>query len=66
MKYTVSAQYECPLSWIKRDSMCFIVRYDALSWLAARQECQQVGGDLVIMNDKDSLDYIAGQSLCCS
>lgn len=52
-------QYECPLSWIKRDNMCYIVRYDALSWPAARLECQQVGGDLVIMNDRDTLDYVA-------
>ena len=59
MKF-VAGQYECPLSWIKRDHMCYIVRYDALSWPAAKLECQQVGGDLVVMNDRNTRDYIAG------
>ena len=54
------AIYVCPFSWLKRDNLCYLVRYDVLPWLGARKECRDVGGDLVTMNDKDTLDYIAG------
>ena len=42
---------------------CYIVRYDALTWSGARQECQQSGGDLAVINNKNTLDAVAGNGI---
>ncbi|XP_013152474.2 C-type lectin domain family 5 member A-like isoform X1 [Falco biarmicus] len=54
----------CPHPWEKNGKKCYFFSQELKKndWNASRKECTDMGSDLVIIENKEELDYLASQS----
>ncbi|XP_062847847.1 C-type lectin domain family 7 member A isoform X2 [Trichomycterus rosablanca] len=43
---------ECGKNWLKFENSCYFMSVKRLSWQKSREECQQWGGDLAVINNE--------------
>ncbi|KAF7662318.1 hypothetical protein LDENG_00239450 [Lucifuga dentata] len=41
----------CPPSWFKRESRCYFMSMFTRTWTEARQHCQKLGGDMIVIRN---------------
>ncbi|KAM9472467.1 uncharacterized protein ACWYII_007784 [Salvelinus alpinus] len=51
-------QSGCPAGWRKFDCSCYFLSSESKTWEESRQDCLNRGGDLVIIQRREELDYI--------
>ncbi|NXH74472.1 CLC5A protein, partial [Hydrobates tethys] len=65
---TFSTAYEealgCPLHWEKEGKRCYFFseNQEKKDWNASRKECTDMNSDLVIIDNKEELDYLTSRS----
>ncbi|XP_009673678.1 C-type lectin domain family 5 member A-like isoform X3 [Struthio camelus] len=54
----------CPSGWIRNRKKCYFFSQsrDIKDWNTYRQECKEMDSDLVIINNKEELEYLFSQS----
>jgi hypothetical protein len=49
----------CPPGWIRNLYSCYLVaNQNTTTWFDARQKCQNLGSNLVVINDQREFDYV--------
>ncbi|XP_035747968.1 C-type lectin domain family 5 member A-like, partial [Egretta garzetta] len=65
---TFSTTYEealdCPPCWKKNGKKCYFFseKMEKKDWNASRKECTDMNSDLVVIDDKEEMDYLLSQS----
>ncbi|XP_061863524.1 C-type lectin domain family 5 member A-like isoform X1 [Colius striatus] len=52
----------CPHDWKKNGQKCYFFSEKKYDWNASRKECQDMKSDLVIIDNKNELNYLISQS----
>ncbi|XP_041960650.1 oxidized low-density lipoprotein receptor 1-like [Alosa sapidissima] len=50
----------CPSGWRYFNTKCYLISSSKNTWSESRQRCKDIGGDLVIINDKEEQVFIHG------
>ncbi|XP_026069138.1 C-type lectin domain family 4 member E [Carassius auratus] len=45
--------------WIRAQGRFYVLSTDVMDWNSSRQRCQDLGGDLVIINNEDEQDFLS-------
>ncbi|XP_068810381.1 C-type lectin domain family 5 member A-like isoform X5 [Struthio camelus] len=63
-KATMLEERGCPSGWIRNRKKCYFFSQsrDIKDWNTYRQECKEMDSDLVIINNKEELEYLFSQS----
>ncbi|NWR65022.1 CLC5A protein, partial [Bucorvus abyssinicus] len=54
----------CPQNWEESGGKCYFFspKYDLIDWNTSRRACNDMGSDLVVIDSKEELDYLASRS----
>ncbi|XP_036451275.1 C-type lectin domain family 2 member D isoform X2 [Colossoma macropomum] len=54
---------ECGKSWLKFDNSCYLLSRARLTWQESRKECQNLGGDLVVIRNERVQKFLTNKGL---
>ncbi|XP_056434241.1 C-type lectin domain family 4 member C-like [Gadus chalcogrammus] len=50
---------DCPVGWDKFSCKCYFLSNEQESWIKSRELCVSLGADLVVLNNKEEMDFIS-------
>ncbi|XP_064010908.1 C-type lectin domain family 5 member A-like [Pogoniulus pusillus] len=68
---TLPTTYEetlaCPKNWERNGGKCYFFSKTngSAGWNVSREECTKKGAELVVIDNKEELDYLSSRSKCC-